>query len=75
MELNLQYIINEKGQKSAVQLPIKNWEIIKDKLKELELLKNKKDFLFELNEAVEEMKSIKEGKIKARDAEEFLNDL
>lgn len=73
--MNLQYITDSKGHKSAVQLPIKDWEQIQNDLKELERLRNKKLFMTELAEAVEEMKLIKEGKIEARTAEDFLNDL
>jgi DNA-binding TFAR19-related protein (PDSD5 family) len=73
--MNLKYITNTKGQTSAVQLPLKDWERIQKDLDELERLRNKKLFMTELAEAVEEMKLIKEGKIHARNAEEFLNDL
>jgi hypothetical protein len=73
--MNLHYITDRKGRKSAVQLPIKEWEKIKNDLEELERLRNKKLFLTELAEAVEEMKQIKEGKIEVRNAEDFLNEL
>ena len=51
------------------------WERIQKDLNELERLRNKKIFLAELSEAVEEMKQIKEGKKQARNAEDFLNEL
>jgi PHD/YefM family antitoxin component YafN of YafNO toxin-antitoxin module len=73
--MNLQFIIDKKGHKSAVQLPMKDWEQIQKDLDELERLRNKKLFMTELAEAVEEMKLIKEGKKQARSAEEFLNEL
>ena len=73
--MELQYITDKKGHKNAVQLPLKDWEQIQKDLDELERLRNKKLFLAELSEAIEEMKKIKEGKIQARDAEEFLNEL
>jgi hypothetical protein len=73
--MNVHYITDRKGRKSAVQLPIKEWEKIKNDLEELERLRNKKLFLTELAEAVEEMKQIKEGKIEVRNAEDFLNEL
>jgi hypothetical protein len=73
--MDLQYITDKKGHKNAVQLPIRDWEKIQKDLEELERLRNKKWFLTELAEAVEEMKQIKEGKIKARNAEDFLNEL
>jgi PHD/YefM family antitoxin component YafN of YafNO toxin-antitoxin module len=73
--MDLQYITNKKGHKSAVQLSIKDWEQIQKDLGELDRLRNKKLFLTELAEAVEEMKLIKEGKKQARNAEDFLNEL
>jgi hypothetical protein len=73
--MNLQYIIDTKGQKRAVQLPMKDWEQIQKDLDELERLRNKKLFMTELAEAVEEMKLIKEGKKQARNAEDFINEL
>ena len=73
--MNLQYITDTKGQKSAVQLPLKEWEQIQKDLAELERLRNKKLFMTELAEAVEEMKLIKDGKKQARNAEDFLNEL
>ena len=72
--MELQYVSNKKGQKSAVQLRLRDWEKIEKDLEELERLRNKKLFLAELAEAIEEMKQIKEGKIQARNAEDFLND-
>ena len=73
--MNLQYITDIKGNKSAVQLPIKEWEQIQKDLRELERLRNKKLFMMELAEAVEEMNQIKDGKKQARNAEEMLNEL
>ncbi len=72
--MNLQYITDTKGRKSAVQVPMNEWEQIQKDLEELERLRNKKLFLTELAEAVEEMKLIKEGKKQARNAEDFLNE-
>ncbi len=72
---NLHYITDKHGQRSGVQLPIKDWEEIKKQLEELERLRNKKRFLSELAEAIEEMKKIKNGKALARDAEDFLDEL
>ena len=73
--MNLQYITDTKGRKSAVQLPLKDWEQIQKDLEELDRLRNKKLFLAELAEAVEEMKLIMEGKMLARNAEDFINEL
>ena len=73
--MELQYITDRKGHKNAVQLPMKDWKQIEKDLDELERLRNKKLFLAELTEAVEEMKLVKEGKIQARNAEELLDEL
>jgi len=73
--MNLQYITDKRGHKSAVQLPMDDWNQIQKDLDELERLRNKKLFLAELAEAVEEMKLVKEGKIQARNAEDLLNEL
>jgi hypothetical protein len=73
--MNLQYIIDIKGRKNAVQLPLKYWEQIQKDLEELDRLRNKKLFMAELAEAIEEMKLIMEGKKQANNAEDFINEL
>ncbi len=73
--MDLRYIIDQKGHKNAVQLPMSEWKQIEKDLEELNRLRNKKIFMTELAEAVEEMKLIKEGKKQARNAEDFLNEL
>ncbi len=73
--MNIQYITDTNGLKRAVQLPLKDWNRIKKDLEELERLRNKKQFLSELAEAIEEVKLVKAGEINARNAEDFLNEL
>ena len=73
--MELQFISDSLGHKNAVMLSISDWDKIQKDLKELERLRNKKIFLSELAEAIEEVKLIKEGKIKTRTAKEFLNEL
>ena len=73
--MNLQYIVDSKGYKNGVLLSLNDWDKIQKDLKELKQLKNKKIFMAELYEAVEEMKLIKKGKLEARNAEDFLNEL
>ncbi|PIE87994.1 MAG: hypothetical protein CSA04_04140 [Bacteroidetes bacterium] len=73
--MNLQYITDGKGHKNAVQLPMKEWEKIQKDLEELGRLRNKKLFLSELAEAVAEVKLVKEGKLKARDAQDLIDEL
>jgi len=73
--MNLQYIIDENGHKSAIQLPLKDWECIQKDLNQLQRLKNKKQFFLELNKAIEELNLISEGKSSARSAENFIHEL
>ena len=73
--MNVQYITDGKGHKNAIQLPMQDWEQIQKDLEELDRLRNKKLFMIELAEAVEEMKQIKKGEKRARNADDFLNEL
>ena len=73
--MNLQYITDTKGHKKAVQLPIKDWEQIQIDLKELENLRNKRAFIYDLKESIEEVRFAKEGLIKLPSARDFLNEL
>ncbi len=73
--MDLQYITDKKGHKNAVQLPIKEWKQIQNDLKELEILRDKKAFLNDLKESIEEIKLAKEGKIILKSAKDFLNEL
>jgi len=73
--MNIQYITDTKGRKSEVQLPLKYWEQIQKDLEELDRLRNKKLFMPELAEAVEEKKLIMECKKQARKAEDFISGL
>ena len=73
--MELQYITDNKGHKSAVQLPINYWLKIQKELKELEKLRDKKAFFADLIEAVEEVKLAKQGKVKLQSAKDFLNEL
>ena len=58
-----------------MQLPIKDWEQIQIDLKELENLRNKKAFIYDLKESIEEVRLAKEGLIKLQSAKDFLNEL
>ncbi|MBZ0243001.1 MAG: hypothetical protein K8F24_07295, partial [Bacteroidales bacterium] len=77
--MNLQYISDHKGKTTGVFIPIQVWEELKEKfkgLKEEELREqSKEEFLSGLKQAVEEMNLVKQGKLKARDAKELLNEL
>ncbi len=73
--MELQFITNYKGRKSAVQLSMNDWLKIQRDFKELERLLDKKAFFEDLKESVEEVKLAKEGKVKLQSAKDFLNEL
>ena len=73
--MDLQYITDNQGHKNEVLLSIGDWAKIQEDLEELNRLRNKKVFLTELQEAIDEMKQFKESKKQARNAEDFLNEL
>ena len=73
--MELQYITDQSGHKSAVQLPMNDWLKIQKELKELQRLRDKKTFFYDLKESVEEVKLAKEGNIKLQSAKDFLDEL
>ena len=77
--MRLQIIEDSRGKAAGVFIPIKDWEKLKEKYKTLNELEyeepTKEDLLHELKQAVEELKLIERGKLKARPATELLNEL
>jgi hypothetical protein len=77
--MNLQYISDNKGKTTGVYIPIQEWEGLKSKFKGLEEEElgeqSKAEILLGLQQAVEEMNLVKQGKLKARDAKDLLNEL
>ncbi len=77
--MNLQYISDNKGKTTGVFIPIQEWEGLKEKyegLKEEELgEQSKEEILTGLRQAVSEMNMVKQGKLKARNAKDLLNEL
>ena len=69
------FVIDKKGHKIAIQVPMNDWLRIQKELKELERLRDKKAFFADLKESVEEVKLAKEGKVKLQSAKDFLNEL
>ena len=68
----MQYLQDEKGKRTAVQIPIKEWEAIQKKLrhdKEYNELKES------LTQAFKEVKLIQEGKLPERTLQEVLDEL
>ena len=77
--MNLQYISDNRGKTTGVFIPIQEWEGLKAKFKGLEEEElgeqSKEDILSGLKQAVDEMNLVKQGKLKARDAKDLLNEL
>ena len=77
--MNLQYISDNRGKTTGVFIPIQEWEGLKEKFKGLEEEElgeqSKEEILSGLKQAVEEMNMVKQGKLKARDAKDLLNEL
>ena len=69
--MNVQYLTNEKGERTAVLVPIKYWQ-------ELQAKKHTDESttVFEdMKDAIEEMKLIQAGKLEGISAKELLNEL
>ena len=77
--MSLQYILDNKGKKTGVFIPIEEWERLKKTFKDLEKEKvkspTKSDILNGLKEALEEVKLHQEGKIKLKSARELLDEI
>ena len=73
--MNVQYITDIKGRKTAVQLTVKDWERIQKDLEELNNFRDKKVFFDGLKNAFAEVKEIEAGRKKGTTLNEFLNEL
>lgn len=77
--MGLQLIQNSKGKATGVFIPINEWKELKKKYKDLEELEtiesSKEQILEELRDAVNELKLLEQGKLKARSAKELLDEL
>jgi len=62
--MNLQYLADYQGNVTGVFIPIQEWDTIRKQLHWQELL-----------EAFEQMKLMKQGKLRKPDLNEFLNEL
>ena len=72
MKFALQYVNDTNGHTQAVQLPVAEWKKLLNKLKKYEqALQIKSD----LEEALEEVNLIKQGKKKSVPLKDFLNEL
>jgi hypothetical protein len=66
--MHVQYVTNEKGKKTAVQIPLKQWEELQKALKKLELFD-------ELKQSFKEMKLHGQGKLKTPTTKQLLSQL
>ncbi len=77
--MKLQIIQDSKGKATGVYIPINEWNALKKQYKELESLEyqepTKEQLLSELKEAISELKLVEEGKLRARPAQELLDEL
>ena len=63
--MQVQYLTDEKGKKTAVQLSLKQWEDLQKSLKKLEVFED-------LKQAFKEMAAHAKGKIKAPTTKQLL---
>jgi heme oxygenase len=79
MNMKLQIIQDSEGKATGVYIPIREWKELKKQYKDLEALEyeepTKEQILQEIKEAVNELKLVEQGKLKARPAKELLDEL
>jgi hypothetical protein len=77
--MGVQIIQDNNGKATGVFIPISEWKELKKQYKDLEALEYeepaKGQILLELNEPVNELKMVEQGKLKARPAKELLDEL
>ena len=77
--MRLQVIQDTRGKATGVFIPMSDWRELKKQYKGLEMLEyeepTKEQILQELKEAVIQLGLIEQGKLKARPANELLNEL
>jgi hypothetical protein len=76
--MKLQVIEDSKGKATGIYIPISEWKKLKKRYKQLEALESnspKLRILQDLKLALQELKLIEQGKLKARSAEDLLNEL
>jgi heme oxygenase len=77
--MSVQVIEDAKGKATGVFIPISEWKKLKRQYRGLAELEtdepSKEQILSELREAVVQLKLVQEGKMKARPAQELLDEL
>ena len=71
MRLNIQYVTNENGTKQAVQIPLKQWLLFQNEVREMNKYVG---FYKNIEEAMREVLLIEKGKKKAQTLSEFLDE-
>jgi len=66
--MHIQYVTNEKGKKTAVQLPLKEWNELRKSIKKLEVFDD-------LKQAFVEMDAHSKGKLKTLTTKQLLAEL
>lgn len=77
--MSLQVIQGGNGKPTGVFIPINDWEVMKEQYQNLKVWEEpestKEEILAGIKEAIEEMKLIRAGKIKAKSLKELLDEL
>ncbi|MBP6387163.1 MAG: hypothetical protein KA313_08035 [Pseudarcicella sp.] len=77
--MSLQVIHGGNGKPAGVFIPMNDWEIMKEEYKNLQAWEEPEptqtEILTGIKEALEEVKLIKAGKIKAKSLKDLLNEL
>jgi len=69
--LNIEFVTDKTGNKKAVQIPIKEWEEIEQKLKGMD---DYRDMKSSLKSAFVEIEQMKKEKLAKKTLKEFLNE-
>lgn len=77
--MNLQIIHDSKGNPTGVFIPMQDWKQLKKQYRDLEQYEleepTKEQLLFELKEAILELKAVEQGARQARPLSDLLNEL
>ena len=75
--MSLQYISDNTGKKTAVIIPISEWNALKSKYKNIDFENgdSKKAVLSNIERGVKEVKLAQQGKLKTTLAKDFFNEL
>ncbi len=71
MALEIQYIIDEKGQKTSVLVPIKKWEELNEDIRRI---KNKLRILTGIEKGLNEVKNARKSRKELQTLKDFLNE-